>query len=221
MTIIDYYKNKIDYEIVNYYNGLKEDLSILEEHVNTLYIDRKYAEECLNSSQCNPQERRMAKYCIGALTSKSTKDIFEEQISKILGITNIDTKHGWDGNDEINNEPYEYKPTSNIRNNNYLTANVSIRDDNIDIINHKRNKGGFNNYEANFVIVIIDKNTSEFVCIYKFKESILYKDRIEKEIAARGRNVKRWCYSTNINTCIEFSEEHSEKYYKWHNLKFF
>ena len=32
-------------------------------------------------------------------------------LKNALGITNINTKHGWDGNDEKNKEPYEYKPT--------------------------------------------------------------------------------------------------------------
>ena len=74
------------------------------------------------------------------MTSSASNDIYEGQLSKVFGITNINTKHGWDANDEINNEPYEFKPTKLKKGKNYFGTTVSIRDDNIDIIHHKRNK---------------------------------------------------------------------------------
>lgn len=206
--------------VVDYYSGLDERLSVNEEHINTLHEDRISCQNVLNDPDKSDREKRMAKYVISSLTSSASNDIFEEQLSKILGITNITTKHGWDANDEINNEPYEFKPTKIKRGTNYFGQTVSIRDDNIDIIHHKRYKNGYNNYQANFVIGIINDNTSEFICIYKFKENILYMDRITEYYKAKERKVGRWCYPTNINKCIELSKKYSEKYYYWHNPNF-
>ena len=47
---------------------------------------------------------RWAQSYISSLESCASNDIFENQLSKILGIRNIDTKHGWDGNDDEKNE---------------------------------------------------------------------------------------------------------------------
>ena len=139
--------------------------------------------------------------------------------SKILNITNIDDKHGWDAIDEINNEPYEYKPTK--VNQNFLGATVNINDESENKINNiSPHKVDYNNSNANFVIASINKNTSEFVCIYKFKESILYESRIENLIKPRNPN-QRCVYSTNIKKCIELSIKYSKTYYYWHNPKFF
>jgi len=151
------------------------------------------------------------------MTSSASNDIFEKQISKILNIKNIDNKHGWDANDEINNEPYEYKPTK--VNKKFLGASVNINDESENKINNIKNKDGYNNSNANFVIAPINKDTSEFACIYKFKEQILYRSRIENLEKPRKSN-QRCVYSTNIKKCIEFSKKYSEKYYYWHNPKF-
>lgn len=216
-SIIDYYNvRKKESNLVNYYNGIKEELNVNEEHINTIAEDRRFNEELLNNPDITDRQKRFASYIIMGMTSTASNDIYEEQLSKVFGITNINTKHGWDANDEINNEPYEFKPTK-LKGKNYLGTTVSIRDDNIDIIHHKRYKKDYNNYEANFVIGIINENTSEFVCIYKFKENILYMDRINEYYKSKERKVGRWCYPTNIKKCIELSEKYSEKYYYWHN----
>jgi hypothetical protein len=220
MSILDFYKpEKIEDNLNDYYNGLEKTLHIFNEHINTLFEDRKYCESIIDDPNKNEQEKRIAKNSITGMTSSASNDIYENQLSKIFGITNIETKHGWDGNDENKNEPYEYKPTK-VTNDKYFEATVSIRDDNMNIIHHKKNKTKYNNYEANFVIAIINKNTSEFICIYKFKEHILYADRIEKYYSAKERKVSRWCYSTNIKKCIEFSKKYCDKYYYWHNPNF-
>ena len=152
------------------------------------------------------------------MTSSASNDIFEDQISKLFNITNITTKHGWDGNDENNNEPYEYKPTKVDKN--FLSANVNINDESEDKINNiSPHKINYNNYDANFVISPINKETSEFVCIYKFKDHILYRSRLDNLEKPGPR--KRITYGTNIKKCIELSKKYNEKYYKWHNPKFF
>ena len=133
---------------------------------------------------------------------------------------NITTKHGWDGYDKNDNQPYEYKPTKIIKNN-YFTATVNINDESYNKIkNISSNKSGFNNYEANFVIAPINKDTSEFICIYKFKEHILIQSRIENLNKPRKKN-QRCVYSTNIKKCINLSKQYNEKYYYWHNSKYF
>ena len=217
MKILDYYKTKRDSEIIDYYNGFEEKLIINEEYINTLYNDRKECLNIINNVNKTDSEIRIAKYAINGMISSASNDIFEEQLSKILDITNITTKHGWDGNDEKNNEPYEYKPTK-INTKNCMGANININDESENKINnispHKKN---YNNSEAIFVIAPINKDTSEFICIYKFKEHILYRGRMEKLEKYTSRKV----YGTNIKKCIELSKKYNEKYYYWHNQKFF
>ena len=219
MKILDYYKTHEDYNMINYYSGLECELVINEEHIETLYIDKKYSENIINDPDRSEQEKRLAHYALIGMTSSASNDIFEEQISKLLNITNITTKHGWDGNDKKNNEPYEYKPTKVDRN--FLRANVNINDESLDKINNiSKLKVNYNNYDANFVISPINRETSEFVCIYKFKDHILYKSRLNNLEKTRKPD-KRVVYGTNIKKCIELSKKYNEKYYKWHNPKFF
>ena len=195
------------------------DLHVIVEHINTLSEDRIYCNEVINDSNKTPQEKRISKGFIHSLNSSASNDLFEGQLSKLLGVTNIETKHGWDGIDETNNEPYEYKPTKIDKN--FLSANVNINDESENKINNiSPHKTSYNNPEANFVIAPINKNTSEFACIYKFKESILYNSRIENLNKPRKPN-QRCVYGTNIKKCIELSKGHNEIYYKWHNPKFF
>ena len=202
--------------VVDYYSGLDERLSVNEEHIHTLHEDRISCQNVLNDPDKSDREKRMAKYVISSLTSSASNDIFEEQLSKILGITNIDTKHGWDGNDIHNNEPYEYKPTK-ITSRNYLGTIVNINDESLDKINNiSPHKKDFHNYKANFVIAPINKHTSEFICIYKFKEHILYRSRMDKLPTYTSRKI----YRININKCIELSKKYNEKYYYWRNPKF-
>lgn len=219
MNISKYYKgDKNEPKIIEYYNGLNEKLPLNEEHINTLYEDRIYCNEILNDSNRSEQEKRIAKGFVESLKSSASNDLFETQLSKILGLTNITTKHGWDGTDENNNEPYEYKPTKIHKN--FLGANVNINDESENKINNiSPHKVYCNNYEANFVIAPINKDTSEFVCIYKFKEHILYRSRIENLEKPRKSN-QRCVYGTNIKKCIELSKKYNEKYYKWNNPRF-
>ena len=213
--IINYYKNKEEPELVIYYDRLENPLTINEDYIHTLYEDRNRANETINNTQSSEYERRIAHYCILSLTSSASNDIYEGQMSQILGIKNIVTKHGWDANDENNNEPYEYKPTK--IDGNCLGTNVNINDESEKKINNiSPHKVNYNNYEANYVIAPINNATSEFICIYKFKEHILYRSRMDKLETYKSRKV----YGTNIKKCIELSEKYNEKYYKWHNPKF-
>lgn len=111
-----------------------KELNIKNDHINTLFENRNECENIINDPKKSEKDKRFARYVISSLTSSASNDIFEEQISLILGITNIDTKHGWDGIDETNNEPYEYKPTKIDKN--FLNANVNINDESEKKINN-------------------------------------------------------------------------------------
>jgi hypothetical protein len=204
-------------DVITYYNGLEAPLDVLDEHINTLNEDRIVSEKIINDPNRTVQEKRIANYAIIGMTSSASNDIYEEQLSKIFGITNIETKHGWDGYDGNINEPYEYKPTK-TNTKNPMGANVNINDESENKINNiSPHKIGYNNYEANLVISPINKDTSEFICIYKFKEHILHRSRMDKLPDYTSRKV----YGTNIRKCIDLSKKYNVKYYKWHNPKFF
>ena len=219
--MLNFYNGSNEPAFINYYSGLEEDLVINEGYIDTLLKDRIGCEHIINDPNKSEQEKRIANYAVIGMTSSASNDIFEEQLSKLFGITNIETKHGWDGNDEHNNEPYEYKPTK-ITKHNYLGATVNINDESENKINNiSPHKVGYNNTEANYVIAPINKDTSEFICIYKFKEHILYRSRMDYLEDSIRLNRKRIVYGTNIKKCIELSKKYNETYYKWHNYKFF
>ena len=143
----------------------------------------------LNSSQCN--------------------ELYEENLSEILGIKNIEEKHGWDGYDEINDINYEYKPTK-IKGGNPYSTNVSINDDSIDKIEKCKKDD-----KARFIIAVIDKDTSEYICIYNFKMNILSEHREHFYQKERAKKSKRIVYLTNIKNCIQLSKYKKEEYYVW------
>ena len=196
---------------------MENALTINEEHINTIAEDRLQCVQLINGPDTTPFMIRLARAFISSITSSQANELYEEQLSKILGIRNIDTKHGWDGNDDELNEPYEYKPTK-ITGTNYLGAKVSINDDSMSKVNNcSPHKEGLNNENANFVIAVINQNTSEFICIYKFKERVLKQTRINKIEDGIINNVRRIVYGTNINKCIALSNEHNEGYHFWIN----
>ena len=84
-----------------------------------------------------------------------------------------------------------------------------------------KQKKNYNNENANFVISIIDKELSEFVCIYKFKENILKQDRLNNLEKCIAENKRRVVYQTSINYCIKLSELQGITYYSWRNSKYF
>ena len=112
-----------------------ESLEINNEFINTLADDKRIAIETVKENNQLPHVIRWAESYISNLESCASNDMFENQLSKILGIRNIDTKHGWDGNDDEKNEPYEYKPTK-ITGKNYMGSPVNINDDSEKKINN-------------------------------------------------------------------------------------
>ena len=198
-----------------------EPLEISDEFINTLADDKRLAIETVKENHQQPHIIRWAESYISNLESCASNDMFENQLSKILGIRNIDTKHGWDGNDDVKNEPYEYKPTK-ITGKNYMGSPVNINDDSDKKINNiSKQKKDYNNENANFVISIIDKKVSDFICIYKFKESILKEDRLKNLQKCISENKRRVVYQTCINDCINLSRIQNVTYYSWKNPKYF
>ena len=198
-----------------------QPLEVNNEFINILAEDKKTAIETIEKNIHDPHIIRWAQSYISSLESCASNDIFENQLSKILGIRNIDTKHGWDGNDDEKNEPYEYKPTK-VTSKNYMGSPVNINDDSQKKINNiSKQKKDYNNENANFVISIIDKKLSEFVCIYKFKENILKQDRSNNLEKCIAENKRRVVYQTSINDCIKLSELQGITYYSWRNSKYF
>ena len=76
-----------------------------------------------------PDIRFASQSIITQAQSSQCNEIYEENLSEILGIQNLTDKHGYDGLDEILNEPYEYKPTKTKPGKRGDTAIVSINDD--------------------------------------------------------------------------------------------
>lgn len=207
-------------KILRKYSHLESKLNINVQEINILGKLRVSYNDILSNSQ-DKYMKHMAEHALIGLTSAASNDIYEKHISLALGLKNIETKHGWDGVDVLKNEPYEYKPTK-VKGKNYLGALVYINDDSENKINNiSPHKKEYNNENANFVIAIIDKETSDFVCIYKFKEYIIKKDRMENLQKSIDNNLRRVCYYTSISKCIEHSEKYEEKYYSWKNEKYF
>ena len=90
----------------------------LELKVNQAELDKYQLISSFDMSVI-PEEHRLAyELAIISLKSKQCNEPYELLMSKILGLHNIDTKHGWDAVDREDNprEFYEFKPSSNINN---------------------------------------------------------------------------------------------------------
>ena len=202
--------------------NLENPLNVDESQINVLKDIRSHAETISEDNELDDITRSVGRFALIGLNSYDSCDIYEYQISKILNLTNITTKHGWDGNDDENNEPYEYKPTKVVAGSNYLSRNVSINDDSESKINNvSPHKANYNNEEANFVIAIFDQNTSDCICIYKFKDSIMKESRELNLQESRERNVARVVYQTSIQKCIQLTNEKGVNYYSWKNERYF
>jgi hypothetical protein len=209
-------------QILRTYSHLERPLEVDEGEMTILSSLRVSYNDILKTSNDRVM-KNMAKHALLGLTSSASNDIYEEQISLALGLKNIDTKHGWDGVDPLNKEPYEYKPTK-VKGNNYFGALVYINDESENKINNispHKDPDQYNNEKANFVIAIINKETSDFICIHKFKEYILKEEREKKLQKSIDEKLRRRSYYTCINKCIELSEDNQETYYSWKNTKYF
>ena len=135
----------------------------------SLSFKHSIEKECfkeINNDSSTEFHKITAKAFLTGLNSSQCNELYEENLSEILGITNLEEKHGWDGYDEEENIYYEYKPTKidlNKKNINPLSSKVSINDDSLDKIEKCRK-----DKTAKLIIAVIDKETSEYIHIYKF-----------------------------------------------------
>lgn len=176
------------------YGSLPQELrEVLEKYTDHI-PDLRFASQSIvtqaQSSQCN--------------------EIYEENLSEILGITNLTEKHGYDGLDEILNEYYEYKPTKPKSGGRGETATVSINDD-----SHKKITESEKHRSAWFVIAVIDRDDCHYKMIYKFPMRILTEDRKKYLAAQIKKNSRRVVYQTHIQSCIRWCLDQRETYYRW------
>lgn len=167
----------------------------------------------INNDSSTEFHKITAKAFLTGLNSSQCNELYEENLSEILGITNLEEKHGWDGYDEEENIYYEYKPTKidlNKKNINPLSSKVSINDDSLDKIEKCRK-----DKTAKLIIAVIDKETSEYIHIYKFLMNILSDHRKNYYNKERDKKSKRIVYSTNIKTCILLSKDQNIEYHVW------
>lgn len=167
------------------------------------------------------------KALISGLTSKSSNDLYEEDMCSILDVTHVPEKHGWDAldNKETDNiEIYEFKPTKT------KTGSCSINDDTPEKINKSKNCeisinpfGRDKKHKCSrgwVVIARINKETCAYRDIYKFPLEIYNEDRLNYFNKLREKNKNqnkqtRVTYSISISKSIKLCKKYNKKYYKW------
>ena len=211
--------------------SLENSLSLFgnTKELSQLYIDSKLRKE---KNSYPPKDEYivtslMDDAIIGGLTSKSSNDLYENHLCKLLDITHVPEKHGWDGIDEVdvdNYEIYELKPTKS------KTGSVSINDDTEKKINKSKNYeisinpfGKKKDHNCNYgwlVIATINKDTCTYEQIYKFPLEIYNDARSEYFNKTREKNKSqkkqtRITYSITISKSIDLCKKYTKKYYKW------
>lgn len=160
---------------------------------------------------------------VSSLKSKQCNEPYEKNLSKILGLVNLETKHGFDAVDnmECPTEVYEYKPSSLDKKS--QSPGGTINDDSIAKIEKcerlkDEGKTGW------LVLAGIDKEKCRFDCIYKFPLRIYSEDRRKKLADLMERNKKqekqtRSTYAVNVKKSIELCKQFEEDYYVWERGK--
>ena len=151
-----------------------------------------------------------------SLTSKQCNEPYENLLSQCLGLVNVETKHGWDGVDNLDNpmEVYEYKPSSNKFN-----PSGTINDDSIAKI-EKCDRLVVEGKKGWLILAGIDKENFTFNCIYKFPLHIYSDDRkeyIRKLIEKNKSKDKqtRFTYGVGVSKSIKLCEQYNQEYYVW------
>ena len=151
-----------------------------------------------------------------SLTSKQCNEPYEKLLSQCLGIMNVDTKHGWDGVDRLDNpkEVYEYKPSSNK-----LSPSGTINDDSIAKIEkcEQLEEGKIRGW---MILAGINKEKYTFDCIYKFPLQIYTEDRKKNLASLIEKNKKkekqtRSIYNIGVGKSIKLCEKFNQEYYVW------
>jgi len=152
------------------------------------------------------------------LKSKQCNEPYEILLSELLGLMNLDDKHGFDAilkdEDGKTLENYEYKPSSNKNN-----PSGTINDDSIEKIEKCENLKD-ENMKGWLILAGIDKDSFTFDTIYKFPLEIYNEDRRKyfDNLKLKNSNKKkqtRSTYGINIKKSIEFCNGLNLDYYVW------
>lgn len=188
----------------------------------SLNINQLEVEAYATLAECMPDDfpekyRFVYDLAVSSLKSKQCNEPYEQNLSKILGLVNLETKHGFDALDNLEcpTEVYEYKPSSNKK-----SPVGTINDDTIAKIEKcerlkEEGKMGW------MVLAGIDKEKCRFDCIYKFPLYIYSQDRRNKLGILMEKNKNqtkqtRSTYSVNVKNSIKLCEQFEEaEYYVW------
>lgn len=171
-----------------------------------------------NLEEVTEQHRLACILAIASLKSNECNEPYERLLSSVLGLINVEEKHGWDGKDNLENtkEVYEYKPSSKKN-----APSGTINDDSISKIEkcETLSNGGQTGW---LILAGIDKEKFNFKVIYKFPIHIYNADRreylknmIEKN-KTKGKQT-RITYSINVPKSIKLCEQFNVPYYVWKN----
>lgn len=188
----------------------------LELKVNQAELDKYQLISSFDMSII-PEEHRLAyELAIISLKSKQCNEPYELLMSKILGLHNIDAKHGWDAVDREDNprEFYEFKPSSNTD-----KPIGSINDDTVKKI-EKYEQVIKDGKKAWIILGGINKGSYSFNCLYKFPAEIYNQDRrdyLSKLIKKNKLKDKqtRATYHVSITKSIKLCEKFNKNYYVW------
>lgn len=167
-----------------------------------------------------PEEHRLAyEMAISSLKSKQCNEPYEVLMSRILGVHNIDTKHGWDAIDREENpqEFYEFKPSSKTN-----KPTGSINDDTIVKI-EKYEQVIKDGKKAWIILGGINKESYSFDCLYKFPAEIYNQDRrdyLSKLIEKNKLKDKqtRATYQVSIPKSIKLCKKFNTLFYVWRRV---
>lgn len=167
-----------------------------------------------------PEEHRLAyEMAISSLKSKQCNEPYEVLMSRILGVHNIDAKHGWDAIDSEENpqEFYEFKPSSNTN-----RPTGSINDDTIVKI-EKYEQVIKDGKKAWIILGGINKESYSFDCLYKFPAEIYNQDRRDYLLKLIEKNKlkdkqTRATYQVSIPKSIKLCKKFNTLFYVWRRV---
>jgi len=164
-----------------------------------------------------PEQHRIAyRLAMDSLKSNECNETYERLLSSLLGLVNVEEKHGWDGIDNLENikHVYEYKPSSKKN-----APSGTINDDSISKIEKCENLP--NDGKSGWMILAgIDKENFNFKVIYKFPIHIYNEDRRQYLQNMIGKNKTkekqtRITYSITVTKSIKLCNQFSVPYYVW------
>jgi len=172
----------------------------------------------VNIADLAPEHRLVYTVAINSLNSGQCNEPYERLLSDVLGVVNLEQKHGWDGVDALENtqEVYEYKPSSNK-----LAPSATINDDSVAKI-EKCEQLLIDGKKGWLILAGIDREKFNFNVIYKFPIEIYTQDRkqyLQSTIEKNKEKTKqtRITYGINVKKSIKLCETLDVPYYMWQN----